>query len=350
MLYLVIAFLCLGILLYFLLGGADFGAGIIELFTSRKNIKSTRTTMYHAIGPVWEANHMWLIIAIVILFVGFPRIYTTMSVYLHIPLLIMLVGIIARGTAFVFRHYDAVVDEMQGVYNSIFVYSSFITPLFLGIIAGSVVSGRIDPQATSFLDAYVYSWLNWFSVAVGFFTVALCGFLAAVYLIGEATNAHDKRRFIKKALVLNIIAVALGGLVFYAALVEDVPLIYWLFGNKLSFSAIVAATLSLALLWYLLQKGKAKILRVLAGFQVSMILFAISYTHFPDFVLMAGGNHLSLWETQAPESTINALGWALVLGSVLILPFLMYLFYSFQKKPVTDPILNAQTQDVRHKI
>lgn len=64
--------------------------------------------MYQAIGPVWEANHMWLIIAIVILFVGFPHIYTTMSVYLHIPLAIMLIGIIARGTAFVFRHYDAV--------------------------------------------------------------------------------------------------------------------------------------------------------------------------------------------------------------------------------------------------
>src|SRR5688572_29988348 len=131
----VIVYLFLSILLYLLLGGADFGAGIIEMFTSTKNLKRTRKTLYHAIGPIWEANHMWLIIAIVILFVGFPVIYSDLSVYLHIPLLIMLMGIIARGTAFVFRHYDAVRDNMQETYNRIFIWSSFITPLFLGIIA-----------------------------------------------------------------------------------------------------------------------------------------------------------------------------------------------------------------------
>src|SRR5215213_6979825 len=164
MLYVVMIYLWASILLYLLLGGADFGAGIIELFTSGKNKRRTRETMYHAIGPVWEANHMWLIIAIVILFVGFPAIYATMSVYLHIPLTIMLLGIIARGTAFAFRHYDAVVDDMQGLYNRIFVYSSFITPLFLGIIAGSSVSGKIDTSAGNFADAYIFSWLHWFSI------------------------------------------------------------------------------------------------------------------------------------------------------------------------------------------
>src|SRR5688572_31778419 len=83
MLYVVIIYLWTAILLYLLLGGADFGAGIIELFTSKKNERLTRRTMYKAIGPIWEANHMWLIITIVILFVGFPAIYTTMSVHLQ---------------------------------------------------------------------------------------------------------------------------------------------------------------------------------------------------------------------------------------------------------------------------
>src|SRR3982750_5060442 len=96
--YVVIAYLWLSILLYLVLGGADFGAGIIELFTSDKNKISTRKTLYHAIGPIWEANHMWLIIAVFILFVGFPAIYTEMSTSLHIPLVCMLIGIIARGT------------------------------------------------------------------------------------------------------------------------------------------------------------------------------------------------------------------------------------------------------------
>src|SRR5688572_25647684 len=217
MLYVVIIYLWAAILLYLLLGGADFGAGIIELFTSKKNERLTRRTMYKAIGPIWEANHMWLIITIVILFVGFPAIYTTMSVHLHIPLVIMLLGIIARGTAFTFRHYDAVVDDMQEVYNRIFAWSSFLTPFFLGIIAGSAVSGQIDTEARDFLTAYVYSWLSWFTVAIGLFTVGICGFLAAVYLIGEAESPQERARFRKKAFVMNIAAVASGGLVFLAA-------------------------------------------------------------------------------------------------------------------------------------
>lgn len=330
--YVVITFLCLGILLYFLLGGADFGAGIIELFTSAKNRSKTRKTMYQAIGPVWEANHMWLIIAIVILFVGFPHIYTTMSVYLHIPLLIMLIGIIARGTAFVFRHYDAVKDDMQWLYNRIFRYSSFVTALFLGIIAGSLISGHIDPQADDFASAYIFSWLNWFSVSVGFFTVALCGFLAAIYLIGETKEEHDKRRFIKKAEFMNIAAVVFGAMVFIAAQRDKIPLVDWVFKSSVGLSAIVLASLSLILLWYLLIKGKTKILRVLAGFQITMILLAISYAHFPNFIRLKNGNAISLFETIGPEKTIYSLGLALLLGSILILPFLGYLFYKFQQK------------------
>ena len=330
--YVIIAFLCLAILLYFLLGGADFGAGIIELFTSQKNRSKTRKTMNQAIGPVWEANHMWLIITIVILFVAFPKIYTTMSVYLHIPLAIMLIGIIARGTAFVFRHYDAVKDQMQEVYNKIFIYSSFITPLFLGIIAGSVLSGQIDNHANDFASAYIYSWLNWFSIAVGMFTVALCGFLAAIYLIGESKAEEDKRRFIKKAEFMNVAAVLLGMMVFIAANSEEVPLMNWVFKDAVGLVAVSLASLSLGLLWYLLVKGKTKVLRILAGFQVTMILLAISYAHFPNFIRFKDGSTLSLNESIAPIKTVESLGWALLLGSLFILPFLGYLFYKFQQK------------------
>lgn len=332
MLYVVIIYLELSILLYVLLGGADFGAGIIELFTAPKNRSHTRVTLYKAIGPVWEANHMWLIIVIVILFVGFPLIYSTMSVYLHIPLLIMLMGIIARGTAFVFRHHDAIKDDLQEIYNKIFVYSSIITPLFLGIIAGAVISGRINPEAGDFLSAYIFSWLHVFSLAVGFFTVALCGFLAAVYLIGEAADQEDKRRFIRKARWMNIAAWILGALVFAAAEWEQIPLREWVFGHAAGLTAVIAAACSQVLFWYLLRRGKTTVLRVLAAFQVGMILLAVGYAHFPDFILLQGGDHLSLLEHAASAKTMNALAWALLAGSVFILPFLFYLFYIFQQK------------------
>jgi len=331
MLYVVVSFLWVSLWFYLLFGGADFGAGILELFTRTRNKSRTRRTMYRAIGPIWEANHMWLIIAIVILFVGFPAIYATMSTALHIPLIIMLLGIIARGTAFAFRHYDAVVDDMQQLYSKIFTWSSLITPLFLGIIAGSAVSGKIDTTPENFLEGYIFNWLDWFTIAVGCFTVAICAFLAAVFLIGEATGEKDKRRFIAKAKTSNIAAFVAGALVFIAARYEDIPLTSWIFGNWVGRLSILLASLSLVLLWYLLGKGKVKILPLLAGFQVTMILLSVTYVHFPKIVLLKGGNYLSLMEHHGEARTMESLGWALLIGSIFILPALFYLLYSFRK-------------------
>jgi cytochrome bd ubiquinol oxidase subunit II len=276
---------------------------------------------------------MWLIITVVILFVGFPVIYSEMCTYLHIPLLIMLMGIIARGTAFSFRNYDAIKDDKtQTLYNHIFVYSSFITPLFLGITAGSIISRQIDPTATDFIHAYIYSWFNWFSVTVGLFTVALCGFLAAIYLIGEASEQSDVKRFTKKAVIMNAVAVGCGGLVFLAAEIENVHLAHWLFGNPVSFSALIAASLSLVWLWYLLRKGNTQVIRILAAFQVIMILIAVGYRHYPNMIMIKGGENLSLLKDHAPQTTIDDLGWGLLVGSLVILPALGYLYYSFKAK------------------
>lgn len=332
MVYVVIVFLWTAILLYILLGGADFGAGIMELFTSKKNRHRTRRNMYEAIGPVWEANHMWLIIVIVILFVGFPKIYTTVSVYLHIPLVCMLLGIIARGTAFVFRNYDAVKDGMQKVYTPIFVISSVVTPFFLGIIAASSVSGQIDLQAADFVSAYIFSWLNWFSLSVGLFTVTICAYLATIFIIGETTHPDDRALFIRKARRVIFVVMGAGALVFMAAYAENIPLLDWIFSDYPGVIALILATISLILTFIELNKGHAIILRFFAGFQVSMILFAATYSHFPDIVLLKGGENLSLLTHQGQNKTIAGLGWALLIGSVFILPALFYLIYSFRTK------------------
>ena len=338
MIYVVIIFLWTSILLYILLGGADFGAGIIELFTSKVNRPKTRKTMYNAIGPIWEANHMWLIIAVVILFVGFPKIYTTISIYLHIPLVCMLLGIIARGTAFVFRNYDAVKDDMQRVYTPIFIYASLITPFFLGIIAASSVSGRIDFAAADFSSAYIYSWLNWFSVAVGVFTVSICGYLATIFIIGQADNETDKKHFIRKAYRTIFAVMFCGALVFVAAYVDNIPLLTWIFGDFPGIIAISAASLSLVIMLWALNKNKPILLRLLAGFQVTMILFAATYTHFPDIVLLKNGENLSLLAHQGQVKTIESLAYALSIGSIFILPALFYLIYIFQQKKTASEI------------
>ena len=332
MLQVVIAFLWLALLLYLLLGGADFGAGIIELFTSDKNKNKTTLTMVRTLGPIWEANHMWLIIVIVILFTGFPEIYSTISTYLHIPLLIMLLGIIGRGTAFAFRHYDAVEDNMQIVYNKIFRFSSFITPLFLGIIAGTTVAGTINPHATGFLDAYIFSWLHFFSVSVGFFTISICGYLASIFLIGETEKESGRKRYVMKARSMNIAAAVTGGIVFITAKWDHVPISKWLFGNAVGLTALSAALVSLVIQWVLIKRGKKKIIRLLAGFQIAMILLATTFYHYPKIVLMSDSSYLSLIDNRGHDKAIQSLALALLIGSLFILPALFYLIYSFQKK------------------
>ena len=214
------------------------------------------------------------------------------------------------------------------------MYASCVSPLFLGIIAGSAVSAKIDPGATTYLDAYIFSWLNFFSVAVGLFTVSVCGFLASIYLIGETDNKKDTKRFITKAKTTNIAAGVAGTLVFIAARVDGVPLPEWLFGNPVGIAAIAAATASLVLLWYLVYKGKRYIIRVLAGFQVTMILLAITYKHFPNIVLLKNGQYLSLTQGSAPDKSIHSLAMALLIGSIFILPALFYLVYDFQHKKI----------------
>ncbi|MCS3869001.1 cytochrome d ubiquinol oxidase subunit II [Chryseobacterium ginsenosidimutans] len=332
MIYVVIGFLWLSICLYVILGGADFGAGIVELFTKKRARHKTQEIMYESIAPVWEANHMWLIIAIVILFVGFPEIYTTLSTYLHIPLVLMLVGIIARGTAFTFRHYDAVKDDWQKVYTQIFYFSSLLTPFFLGLIAAATVSHSINPDATSFLDLYIFSWLNWFGVTVGLFTVSICAYVASVFALRETTDRLQLGLMIKKSKQTMIFVVITGLLVFSTAYLSDIPLLKWVFSKPLGIMATFFATIALLLILRAMHTRKLLPVRALAGFQVIMILIAATYQHNPNIILFANGQHLSLLEHVAAPKTISALGWALMLGSLFILPFLFYLMASFSKQ------------------
>ncbi|WP_262152506.1 cytochrome d ubiquinol oxidase subunit II [Chryseobacterium foetidum] len=337
MIYVVIGFLWLSVCLYVILGGADFGAGIVELMTKKKNRKYTEKIMYESIAPVWEANHMWLIIAIVILFVGFPEIYTTLSTYLHIPLVMMLVGIIARGTAFTFRHYDAVEDRWQIIYTQIFYYASLLTPFFLGLIAAATVSQSINPDANNFLDLYVFSWLNWFGVAVGLFTVSLCAYLASIFSLREVGDRLELGLMIKKSHQTMVFVVITGLLVFAAAHFSGIPLAKWIFSKPLGVMSISFATVSLGLILRAMHMRKLLPVRALAGFQIIMILVAATYQHNPDIILLGNGQHLSLLKHVAAEKTVSALGWALILGSIFILPFLFYLMFSFSKASQKRP-------------
>lgn len=238
MLTVVIVFLWASILLYVLLGGADFGAGIIELLSPSGEKKITRQLAFKAIGPIWEANHMWVVITVVILFVGFPDIYTVVSTYLYIPLFILLLGIVARGTALSFRANDAIRDDLQRLYSRVFVGASIGTPFVLGIIAGSFLSGSIHPSPSSFAEGFVYSWFNLFSITTGIFMTVLCAWLAAIYLVSRSDNTQDKGYFIHHAIIAHILLGVSGILVILAAFADHIPLVQLLSGKRLSLLSI----------------------------------------------------------------------------------------------------------------
>ncbi|MBC7919549.1 MAG: cytochrome d ubiquinol oxidase subunit II [Ferruginibacter sp.] len=327
----VVLFLGLSLLMYCLFGGADFGAGILEAFTPKRSREKGENLTYQAIGPVWEANHIWLILVVVILFTGFPRVYAEISVALHIPLTLMLVGIVLRGCSFTFRHYDAIHDRSHDYYSRVFVFSSVGTSLFLGVIAGALSLGRITNASTvSFAERFVRPWFNWFSFSVGLFACCIFAFLAAVYLIGEAREVRVRHVLWQQALRANLATVLAGSLVFLAAWLDGFDLVGRLLHHPFGTACLFLATASLPLLWYSLRRSWVILPRFLAGFQVSMILLAWIWIQYPLVVQVADGQNLTLQNTRAPEATLNALGWALLVGSGLILPALFYLLKSFK--------------------
>jgi cytochrome bd ubiquinol oxidase subunit II len=242
-------FLAVSILLYSLLAGADFGAGILEAFAGNSRAEEQRKIIAHAIGPVWEANHVWLILAIVILFTGFPKAYSALSVTFHIPLALMLLGVVLRGCTFAFRHYDVVRDRTHRYYSAIFVISSFLAPLMLGVVAGGALLGATNPVEAGFYAAFIRPWANLFCFSVGLFTCVLFAFLAAVYLIGETGDPAMRRIFVRRAKVANALAIIVGIAVFAAAAPEP-TLLYLLY------ALLVGSVIIFPSLFYLLKVFK----------------------------------------------------------------------------------------------
>lgn len=330
MLIFIIIVLGIALLLYILLAGADFGAGILELFSRKRDTGRLKNLTYQAIGAIWETNHVWIILVIVIFFMGFPRIYAVFSTALHIPLLLMLLGIIGRGTAFTFRHYDAIKDKSEVVYTRIFAFSSFFTPFFLGVCAGASASGKIDMDAPDFYGRFLAGWINGFSFAVGLFLVSICAYLAAVYMIGEAKEEDLRSRIIKRARNSNIVTVIAGALVLFIAWKDQLEL-FANFFNVISIGFFVLATLALPPLWISLVKRKLWLPRMLAGFQVTTIILAWAGAQFPNIILLKTGEHLTFYNTAAPEATLQGLTIALIVGVLIIFPLLIYLFKTFNK-------------------
>ena len=332
MIDILIFFIGASLLLYVLLGGSDYGAGVIELLPAGRLREEQKHVINEAMGPVWEANHMWLILIVVILFTAFPTIFTTLMTALHLPMLALLVGIVVRGTAFTFRHYDAVQEpRSQFVYTLLFGLSSLWTSFWLGIIVASLNRGIISADAPTFWAAYIAPWWGVYPLAVGLFVTCIFVFLASVYLNGETDDATLKRRFKRHAGVANGLVIVSGGLVFAASFLERESLPSVFFRSPATLAVMALATLLFMVLWVFIRKRNVLLTRVVAGGQVTLILLGWWLLYAPNALITAQGE-INFYTSAAPEATLRQLVIALLIGSLFIFPSLFFLLRVFKSK------------------
>lgn len=317
----------ISLVLYMLLGGADFGAGIIEIFTGHKGID----TITKAMAPVWEANHMWLIIAIVILFNGFPKAYSILSTSLHIPVLIFLIAVVFRGAAFTFRHYDAYKDQSQIIYSNIFRYSSLVAVFFLGIIISAFFGGTIpSTNEGSFQEVFVFPWFNIFSVSTGCFVVCLSAYIAAVFLLGEVKTEDGYKLLTKFSLRLLVLAVLFGLAIFISSFWRDMVFHKLFFKHPFSVAAGVFSTLLIPFVYLLIKARLIWRLRLVVGLQILFVMAGWFILQWPNLVVFSDESTLTIYDAAGPQATMQVLFFALAIGVVIIFPGLYYLFRLFK--------------------
>ena len=327
----VAAVLWVGVTVYAVFGGADFGAGFWSLVAgSGEDGKRARHLCDWAIGPVWEANHVWLIFVLVLLWTGFSTTFEAVFSTLFIPLSLAALGIVLRGAGFAF-HKSTHGSARRGSWERMFGLSSLLTPFFMGTVVGAVAAGRV-PVGNAVGDP-VTSWLNITSIVIGALFVATSAYLAAVFLVSDAHRAgvYDlERYFTQRALVAAVVAGVLAA-VGLVELHEHARYVY----DRLTSNALPLVILSglcgiavLALLWRRTRRGT----RPLAILAVAAVVWGWGVAQFPyllptDLTISAGA---------APDSALT--GLLIVFGAaiVLVIPSIALLYTLAQRGMVEE--------------
>jgi cytochrome d ubiquinol oxidase subunit II len=318
--------------LYALFGGADFGGGVWDLLASGPRKAEQRALIAKALGPVWEVNHVWLIIGVVILFSAFPKAFAALSVALHVPLTLLLLGIVFRGTAFTFRTYDARGDAVQRRWGLVFSVASVLSPALLGMCVGAVVSGDIRVRGLAVVSGFFSAWLSPFALAVGALALCLFAFLAAVYLTAETREPALQEDFRKRALGAGV-AVFLAALGVLVLAREGAPRVWeGLTGSPFALALHAATAVAAVLAFGLLLARRFWPARVAAAAQVGLIVTGWAASQYPYLVVP----DLTLQGTAASAAAQRALLVALVVGAALILPSLFFLLRVFQSPPARE--------------
>jgi cytochrome d ubiquinol oxidase subunit II len=300
------------LVLYAILGGADFGGGVLDLIATGPRRTAQREAVTHAIGPIWEANHVWLIFAIVLLFTCFPRAFADISVGLYFPLMLALVGIVLRGAAFVFRNYATQGAAFTRSWTVVFGVASLLAPFFFGDAAGALATGR-------------YAWTSPFALTVGFFAVALCAQIAAVFILADVPSGHLHEDFRRRALRGTPAIWVVGALPAIAAAATEPNLLLSFFTPRVLAVIALALLAGIAVL-VLVTFRRDAFARIAVGIETVAILAAWFLAQAPQIV----PGHETYASAASPDSMIVAFLIATTAGSVLLIPSLALLYTVFK--------------------
>jgi cytochrome bd ubiquinol oxidase subunit II len=316
----VAAALFVGVLAYALFGGADFGSGLFDLTAGGATRGAElRTLIDHSIGPVWEANHVWLIYVLVMWWTAFPEAFAATMSTLILPLLFALLGIVLRGASFAFRKYSASLGQAR-LFGAVFAGSSAVTPFFLGTVAGAIASGRVP--ATGRGDVWS-SWLNPTSLFAGVIAVGVCAFLAGTFLTADAIRSGHTElvgRLRSRTLVVGTFT----GVAVFAALVpitRDAPTLGAGLTGRAAPLILLSAVAGVAALVLLLRR-RYEPARFSAVSAVAAVLVGWAVAQYPWLLV----DSVTIDEAAGATATLQALLVVVALAGVLVLPALTYLF------------------------
>jgi len=316
---LVAALMFVGVVAYGIFGGADFGTGVWDLLAGdARHGGALRAQVDRSIGPVWEANHVWLIYVLVFLWTGFPRAIGPIMTTLWVPFLFAGLGIVLRGAGFAFRKFSSTLEQAR-LFGVLFASSSVVTPMFFGMIAGAIASGEVPVEGGDLWR----SWTGLTSWVGGVLAVLACAFLAATFLAADAERAgdHELARYCgRRALVSG----AVTGVVALAAvpiLRDDAPTLADNLDGRAAPLVILSALAGAAALVLLWNRSWAWA-RVGAVVAVGCVLTGWGVAQYPDVLV----DHLTLEEAAGARATLNGLVIAFCIAAVTAVPALIWLF------------------------
>jgi len=319
------------LVLYVLFGGADFGGGVWDLLSRGPRAADRRRLVAGAIGPVWETNHIWLIVAIVILFTAFPAAFAVVCTALFVPLTLVLAGIVLRGAAFAFHAYHLHEERGTGRWGAVFASASLVTPAFLGIVFGTISSGRIRATEPIAFTGDVRLWLSPFPISVGLLVPTAFAFLAAVYLILETEDPGLREEFRRDSIRSAVALVLFSGLTLALAAVDAREFFRDLTGRSWSIPLVAAAAAASAGAIAALALRRYPLARACAAAQVSLLLIGWGLAQYPYLVRP----DVTVFSAAASPRTLRLLLGALAAGAVLLFPAIFLLLRVFKWEAIS---------------